>query len=366
MDVQTAVALTLVPVPRTRIAGALRDAARTSDPAAARLDRLLPAVGVASPSPSTVTGLLRRASNALRRAADQGAHAVPWGDPRYPTALAAIPDPPAALWIRGDIALASRPAVAIVGSRAATSYALEVASRLASSLAAGGVVVVSGLARGVDSAAHRGILDAGGRTVAVLGSGVDVIYPPENAALAARIADSGVLLSELPPGCPPKPWHFPLRNRIISGLSLAVVVVEASARSGSLTTARAALDQGREVMVVPGNVLSGRNKGAHQLIKDGAKIVEQADDILNELGGPLVPGVVTDGSSDRKRLLLNDLERRRDPVLRAMAAGELYEFDTLIELSGLDSQKLLPRLMELELSGQISRFAGGRFGRTGR
>ena len=174
--------------------------------------------------------------------------------------------------------------MAIVGSRAATDYALQVAARLGAELAARGVVVASGLARGVDSAAHRGCLDAGGATVAVLGSGVDRIYPAEHADLAARICESGALVSELGPGAPPLPEHFPLRNRIISGISLAVVVVEAYDKSGSLITARCALEQGRDVMAVPGSVLSGRNRGSHALLKDGAKVVESADDILEELG----------------------------------------------------------------------------------
>jgi DNA processing protein len=365
MDVLTAAALTLLPVARVRIADALRAASRSPDPTAADLDRLLADLGPSPPAGRSVTELRSQASNALKRAAAVGATALPWGDPRYPTTLSAIADPPALVWVLGDLALLSRPAVAIVGSRAATSYALEVADRLAADLAARGVVVVSGLARGVDSAAHRGTQADGGRTIAVLGSGVDVVYPPENGPLAARIAASGAIVSELPPGRRPRPWHFPLRNRIISGLSLAVVVVEASDRSGSLTTARAALDQGREVFVVPGNVLSGRNRGSHQLIRDGAKIVEGADDILTEIRWPAAPEA--DATVKRNKVSAdNNLRRTNDPVLRAMAPGEVYDFDALVDLSGLDGPKLLPRLMELELAGRISRFAGGRFGRTGR
>ena len=188
------------------------------------------------------------------------------------------------LWTRGAIDVLNRPAVAIVGARAASPYGLSVAGRLASDLAAAGVVVVSGLARGVDSAAHRGALAARGTTIAVLGSGVDVVYPPEHAPLAAEIAASGAVISELTPGAAPLPQFFPQRNRIISGLSRAVVVIEAGEQSGSLITARLALEQGREVLAVPGNVLSGRNRGAHGLLRDGAKIVESADDILEELG----------------------------------------------------------------------------------
>ena len=180
----------------------------------------------------------------------------------------------------------TRPIVAIVGSRAATPYAIDVAHRLGQELSDRGLVVASGLARGVDSAAHRGCLAGAAPTVAVLGSGVDRVYPGEHEALALEIAQKGLLVSEFGPGAPPLPEHFPLRNRIISGISLAVVVVEASEKSGSLITARCALEQGRDVMAVPGSVLSGRNRGSHSLLKDGAKVVESAVDILEGLGWP--------------------------------------------------------------------------------
>ena len=187
--------------------------------------------------------------------------------------------------MRGAAPLLSLPAVAVVGSRAASPYGLEVAHEFGAGLAESGVIVVSGLARGVDSSAHRGALSRG-TTAAVLGSGANVIYPKEHAALAERIAERGVIVSELPPGALPRQYHFPRRNRLISGLSLAVVVVEASTRSGSLQTARLALEQGREVMAVPGNVLGGRNRGCHGLLRDGATLVEKASDILDELRLP--------------------------------------------------------------------------------
>ncbi len=209
--------------------------------------------------------------------------AISTGDLRYPTALAAIHDPPPTLWVRGGVDILRAPSVAIVGSRRASPYALEVAHRLGADLARRGVIVVSGMARGVDSAAHRGALDGGGATVAVFGCGVDVIYPPEHRALAERIVTCGALVSEFDPGMPPLKSNFPQRNRIISGLSLAVVVVEAAEGSGSLITADFALEQGRAVLAVPGNVLGGRNYGAHALLRDGAKLVECADDILEEI-----------------------------------------------------------------------------------
>src|SRR5476649_1771064 len=255
---------------------------RAGDPASVVVDRLV--VEKTPAQPAIRTTLEARAVTATRRAAACGMTPVAWSDPAYPAALAAIIDPPFVLWTRGVLAALDRPAVAIVGSRAGSPYALAVAEQLAADLAARGIVIVSGLARGVDSAAHRGALAAGGATIAVLGSGADVIYPPEHAALANEIIVQGAVISELVPGTPPLPWCFPLRNRIISGLSRAVVVIEAGEKSGSLITARCALEQGREVLAVPGNVLSGRNRGAHALLRDGAKIVESADDILEELG----------------------------------------------------------------------------------
>ena len=184
----------------------------------------------------------------------------------------------------GRPALLTRPTVAIVGSRAATPYATDIGYRLGRELSDRGVVVASGLARGVDSAAHRGCMSGPSPTVAVLGSGLDRVYPASHAALAREISQKGLLVSELGPGAAPLPEHFPLRNRIISGISLGVVVVEASEKSGSLITARCALEQGRDVMAVPGNVLSGRNRGSHSLLKDGAKVIESAVDILEGLG----------------------------------------------------------------------------------
>src|SRR4029079_3869303 len=211
---------------------------------------------------AVVSEALTVASTLLKAAAAQRIVAIPRGRPGYPPLLATIGDPPPVLWVRGQPSVLSHRAVALIGSRAATPYALEVARRLSGELAGRGVTVVSGLARGADAAAHRGCLDAGGLTVAVLGSGPDVIYPAEHQDLAVSICEKGALVSELGPGAPPLQEHFPLRNRLISGISLAVVVVEASEKSGSLITARCALEQGRDVMAVPGSVLSGRNPGS--------------------------------------------------------------------------------------------------------
>lgn len=207
------------------------------------------------------------ARQSLAAAKQLGLLVVPWFDTSYPELLRQIPDPPIVLWLQGEPAWLSKPAVAIVGSRRATPAGMVAARTLGRQLAESGLVVVSGLARGVDGAAHEGALTAPGATVAVLGCGVDVIYPREHATLAKQIAASGVLASEFPPGMPPLQDHFPLRNRIISGLSRAVVVIEAGDKSGSLITAKAALDQGRDVLAVPGSVASGRYRGSHALIK---------------------------------------------------------------------------------------------------
>jgi DNA processing protein len=296
---------------------------------------------------------------ALRQDAEQrGIGVLPWFDARFPTMLTAIADGPPVLWFQGELSALDRPAVAIVGSRSATVVALETAARLSADLAARGITVVSGLARGVDSAAHRGALKTG-RTVAVLGSGLDCVYPREHRQLAREIAAHGLVISEYAPPTPPLKWFFPMRNRLISGLSRAVVIIEAAEDSGSLITAACALEQGREVMAVPGNVLSGRNRGGHALIRDGAKIVECADDIVEDLN--LGMGSNATPETEANACKANS---STDPVLRRMETGQAYDLDALANHSGLDIGRLLPRLMELELAGFIRRAEGGRFVRS--
>jgi DNA processing protein len=281
---------------------------------------------------------------------DAGIVTLDWSHSRYPAWLRMVPDPPPVLWVRGGLSVLELTSVAIVGSRSASQYARQVARTLAAGLAEAGLVVTSGMARGVDGAAHEATLAAGGRTIAVLGTGIDIVYPVEHAALAERIAASGLLVSELPPGSPPYPGHFPRRNRIISGLSRAVVVVEASEKSGSLITARMALEQGREVMAVPGSVLYGRNRGAHALIKDGAMPVESAADILEALG------------LDRKAL------RRGAAGPDGPLESALYDAGALgldIEELGIATEReaatLAADLTQLELDGKAERLAGGRY-----
>jgi DNA processing protein len=285
----------------------------------------------------------------------------------FPSRLREIPDAPARLWVRGDAQALSRTAVAIVGSRRASPGSLDIAYRLASDLARIGFTIVSGLARGCDGAAHRGALDASGTTVAVLGSGPDVIYPPEHDALAEQVVRRGAIVSEFPSGTPPLPHHFRQRNRLISGLAHGVIVIEANDRSGSLITAGCALAQGREVMVVPGTVLAGRNRGGHQLIRDGAALVENAEDVLAVLVSA-VPALRASKASTlpaaegRAPLDAAGVEPpEEDRVLSALDPAEPQDFDQLAQRTGVPPQALLARLADLELSGQIARYPGGRF-----
>ena len=264
-----------------------------------------------------------RAQAALETAASRGLTAIGLEEERYSPWLREIVDPPSVLWVKGKIPPFDRPAVAVVGSRQATPAGLQMGRQLGEGLAAAGLIVVSGLARGVDGASHQGALASGGVTIGVLGCGADVVYPSEHRELATRVAASGGVISEFPPGTAPESHHFPLRNRIISGLSRAVVVIEAGEKSGSLITAKMAMEQGREVLVVPGNVLSGRNKGGHALIRDGARLVESVEDVLAELGlncGSDKCGIDNFGAGNL--VTGNELSRQ-------MAIGETYDADTL-------------------------------------
>jgi DNA processing protein len=345
------VALTLLPAGRARIV-AERLRAQVSPAEILREQCEAPLGGRAVEKPDAAR-LCARAEAALGRAERLGVALVTWGDPDYPPFLAAIVDPPAALWVWGDRAIFRLPTVALVGARGGSPYALTVAAELSADLAARGLLVASGFARGVDSAAHRGALSVNGRTVAVLGNGVDVVYPSEHRSLAAEIIRSGALVSEFVPGTAPHRRFFPQRNRIISGLSRAVVVVEAGERSGSLITARFALEQGRDVLAVPGNILSGRNRGGHALLRDGAKVVESAADILEELG--------LTATAARVQTI-----ETTDPVLACFPRGESCDLDTIVARSGLPVTRLLPRLSELELEGRVGRIGGGRFVRVDR
>lgn len=311
-------------------------------------------LGVAASALTAVAGLaLDQARRWTADATRFGYDLLSSADPRYPRPLIEIADPPLALWRVGTAGLDGR-SVAIVGSRRATPSGLIIARQLSKDLVAHGFTVVSGLAQGVDGAAHEAALAAGGKTVAVLGTGVDVVYPGRHRALSRAIAEAGSLVSEFPPGSPPQAWHFPMRNRIISGLVEAVVVVEAAARSGSLITARLALEQGRDVLAVPGSVVEGRYSGCHALIRDGARLVESVDDILEELNGVLVRAR---HSNPVQPAFLNELE----PV---MAKGEPYTIEDLAGQTGRQASAILADLGSLEVQGRVGRLAGGRFVRS--
>lgn len=306
-----------------------------------------------------------------------GARLLLHGGLDYPTALMDLPDAPPILWALGDVGLLNRPAVAMVGARNASSLGVRMARRLALGLSSAGFCVVSGLARGIDSAAHAAALEGDGRTVAVMAGGVDVIYPPENAGLAAEITAKGCRISEHPPGLEPQARHFPLRNRIVAGLARAVIVVEAAAKSGSLITARAALDYGREVLSVPGHPFDARASGCNMLIRDGAVLVRGTSDVLEALGapalsypepehgpehGPDVVLAVPPGPETRSRPL-KDVALLHDMILSRLGPSPLAEDQLLRDLK-ITPSDLAPELLTLELDGRIARQPGGLLARV--
>lgn len=284
-------------------------------------------------------------------------HLLSLDDPRYPAQLRTVAGAPPVLFVQGDPDWLLRPQLAIVGSRQATPQGLENAQAFAAALAARGFVITSGLALGIDGAAHRGALKADGATIAVCATGLDRVYPARHKALAHEIAAQGALVSEFPSGVPPLAEHFPRRNRILSGLSLGVLVVEAAPESGSLITARLALEQGREVFAIPGSIHNPMARGCHQLIRQGAKLTETVDDLLVELG-PLLPGHpgrrVVDPSSAGAPA--SGLEAA---VLAALAGGEILPLEQLAMRVSAPLADLQAALTTLELSGQVAVAAGG-------
>jgi DNA processing protein len=299
---------------------------------------------------------------------DRDVGIVQEGAAGYPGLLARIDDPPGLLFTRGQFLPGDALAVAIVGARHATPYGLKVAERLAGGLARAGYTVVSGLARGIDAAAHRGALAAGGRTIAVLGSGVLNVYPPEHADLAREVIDSGALVSELPPLMEPTAGTFPQRNRIVSGLSLGVVVVQAAERSGALITARLAGDQGREVFAVPGEIDCRMSRGSHRLIRDGAKLVEHVDDIIEEFGPLFETATTADGRAVHAaaELQLADIERQVLDAYDAAAgsASGPVSIDAIIDATALASSQVLATLCVLEVRRLIRRLPGNQVARV--
>ena len=319
-----------------------------------------------------------------------GARLVKWSDADYPSNLRQIADPPPFLFVRGPAQLTDTNCIAVVGARAASDIGRRMAQRLGLELAAKGFTVVSGLARGIDGEAHQGALDAHGKTLAVLGCGVDVIYPAEHRKLAeAIIAGGGALISELPIGTQPLAENFPTRNRILSGLCLGVVIVEAAEKSGSLITARMALEQDRQVFAVPGSPLSGKTRGSNRLLKEGAKLVECVEDVIEELAPQMigrprvaertpitpiepVPPPPTSNTSGRDEVAqlfqgLEDAKSTEGPVdsfttiLNNLKESERLHVDSIIESSGLNAQTVLRLLLELELEGRVTQHPGKLF-----
>ncbi|HQS31763.1 MAG: DNA protecting protein DprA [Polaromonas sp. 39-63-203] len=313
--------------------------------------------------PPALAALLITTGEWLQAGSDR--RVVALGDAAYPASLLNIEDPPLMLYMLGALAERAPAAteiiansLAIVGSRNPTPQGESNARQFARAFAEAGVCVVSGLALGIDGAAHDGALLGGGQTIAVVGTGLDRVYPKKHLALAHRIAQQGMLISEFPLGTPPLVPNFPRRNRIIAGLSLGTLVVEAALKSGSLITARLAAEQGKEVFAIPGSIHSPQSRGCHALIKQGAKLVELAQDVLEEMRLPM-------GGSDHAPLLPDepDLARRDDDPLIAALGFDAVSLDTLQARTGLDTARLQAQLLELELSGRVARLPGGLFQR---
>jgi DNA processing protein len=304
------------------------------------------------------------ATTAWLAAAPTTRQVVTLGDASYPAALLETADPPLLLYLQGRLSLLGDPSLAIVGSRHATPAGLDNARAFAAHLSRAGLVIVSGLALGIDGAAHQGALEGAGSTggtIAVVGTGLDRVYPKRHHALAHRMSErAGLMLSELPLGTPPLAPHFPRRNRIIAGLCLGTLVVEAAVQSGSLITARLAVECGRDVFAIPGSIHSPQSRGCHRLIKEGAKLVETADDILSELRWPVrtescAPAPAPDDAEDAAE----------DPLLAALGHDPVT-LDALVARTGWPAAELQARLLELELEGRLARLPGGLFQRRAR
>lgn len=293
-----------------------------------------------------------------------GARLVLWGEEEYPPQLAATRAPPAALYVMGSVEALRTPQLAMVGARAASPVGRAIAREFAAALAHAGLTITSGLAAGIDAASHEGALAAAGRTIAVFGTGLDRTYPRENAGLARRIAGTGALISEFARGTGPQRQNFPRRNRLISGLSLGTLVVEAAERSGSLITAKLAGEQGREVFAVPGSIRSRLSRGCHQLIRDGAHLVEGPEDVLRELqfsfpaqGLAISSGARVEGGGGGI-----GLDKAYEMLLDALGF-EPTTIDALVARSGLSGESIASMLLILELEGRVVPFPGGRYGR---
>ena len=323
-----------------------------------------PVAQALSKPPDDLPQLISTTWSWLQQSASPTRAVVCLGNPAYPAAWLQMADPPLMVYAQGNLALLSRPSMAIVGSRNATRQGLDNAQAFAESLSCSGLAVVSGLALGIDAVAHQGALKGSGSTIAIIGTGLDRVYPRQHIALAHQISEEGLMLSEYALGTPPLPAHFPQRNRLIAGLSMGTVVVEATVQSGSLITARLAMEAGREVFAIPGSIHSPQSRGCHALIKQGAKLVEQAQDILEELHWHRQSPASSRPITVEKPKALSP-EAPPDALLQALGYDPIG-LDALAARTGWSPQELSTRLLDYELNGVIARLPGQLFQRVAR
>jgi len=296
-----------------------------------------------------------------------GARLVHWKEPEYPQNLLQIYDPPVMLYVRGDATILNAPALSIVGTRRPTIYGMQMAERMGRDLAARGLTIVSGLARGIDAIAHTGATAVSGRAIGVLGTGIDVCYPKENKKLYEKVLERGAILSEFPTGSHPAPENFPVRNRIIAGMPLGVVIVEGKQYSGSLITARLAMEFGREVYGVPGNVTQEVSFAPNQLIKQGAKLVTSADDVIEELPTPIRAALIQAEemeSGQRNLLAAEGLNPTAKKIYELLSIEDTRHIDDIVETSGLNSSEVLATLFEMEMKGLVRQLPGKQFSKV--
>ena len=293
-----------------------------------------------------------------------GGKLVHWREPEYPQALLQIYDPPVMLYVRGEVQALNSPSLSIVGTRRPTVYGSQMAERMGRDLASRGLTIVSGLARGIDAIAHQGATAVGGRAIGVLGTGIDICYPKENKKLYEKVVERGAIVSEFPLGSHPAPENFPVRNRIIAGMPLGVVIVEGKQYSGSLITARLAMEFGREVFGVPGNVTQEVSFAPNLLIKQGAKLVTNAEDVIEELPTPVRAALVKAEAveAEQRKLLLEDgLSAVQRKIYELLSAEETRHIDSLVDTSGLNSSEVLATLFDLEMKGIVRQLPGKQF-----
>jgi DNA processing protein len=296
--------------------------------------------------------------------AHEGCHFLIHGSPGYPPLLDEIYDPPLVLYGRGRLEILANPCISIVGTRKPTLYGMQMAQGIAADVGGRGITIVSGLARGIDAAAHRGCLEGGGTTIAVLGCGIDIVYPKEHRQLTQKILEKGLLISEFPPGASPTPQNFPIRNRIISGLSCGTLIVEAREYSGSLITARLAMEQNRELFAIPGNLTSPQSFGPNFLIKQGAKLVQSWRDIIEELPPDLRQEIFSKEDAKPSAPELELLTESELSLINLLKQDEATQFDKLYKSSGLEIPRLSDLLLKLETGGWIRQLPGNLYIRT--